>query len=70
MKLKNLFTRTMAAWCLLMLGIVLLVSACTSSTSPGSSPSSPSSGGGGGYSIIRLFHQEIHSFLPSHQGNK
>jgi hypothetical protein len=58
------FTRALAAkWCLLILSILLLLSACGGSSSPNSQPKSTPSSGGSGYSIISLFNQEVHFFL-------
>jgi hypothetical protein len=62
MKKREIFTRVLAAqWCLLMLGILLLLSACGGSSSPGSQPKSTPSNGG--YSFIQLVNQEFHTFL-------
>jgi hypothetical protein len=59
------FTRVLAAkWCLLMLSILLLLSACGGSSNPGSQPNgTPQPTNGGGYSLISLFNQEINFFL-------
>jgi hypothetical protein len=62
MKKRKIFTRVLAAqWCLLMLGALLLLSACGGSSSPGSQPNSTPSNGG--YSVIQLLNQESHFLL-------
>lgn len=53
MKQRSMFMQMRVVFlCLLMLGILLLVSACGDSSGPGSQPNTPSNGG---YSIIHLF---------------
>ena len=69
---RNAFTYALAAkFCLLMLGVLLLLSACGNSSSPGSQPApgntpqaTPPSNGG--YSIITLIEQEMQFFLAPH----
>ena len=68
---KNTFTHALAAkWCLLILSILLLLSACGSTSTPAAQPNTTppptptqSPNYGGGYSIITLLNQEIHLFL-------
>jgi len=60
--------RLMAALCLLMLIVSLLLAACGSYSSPGSSPNGTpqATPTNGGYSIIVLFENEIQLFLVTH----
>ncbi|HLG64522.1 MAG TPA: hypothetical protein VKY19_21470 [Ktedonosporobacter sp.] len=66
---RNPFIHALSAkFCLLMLGILLLLAACGSSSSPGSQPApgntpQPTQPSNGGYSIITLIQQEMHLFL-------
>jgi hypothetical protein len=63
---KNTYAHPLAAkWCLLMLSIPLLFSACGNASSPGSQPNSPSQATPtkGGYSLISVLDQEIQFFL-------
>lgn len=60
MKQRGIFPRSLAIFCCLLLGILLLLSACSNSSKPGSQPGgSPSNGG---YSIIQLFDKESQFF--------
>lgn len=67
---RNALKHTLAAnYCLLMLSILLLLSACGSYSNPGSQPNGTpqATPANGGYSIISLFDKEIQLFLaPSH----
>jgi len=61
---KYPFTRKLAAkWCVLMLSILLLLSACGGTSSPGSQPNSTPQPTKGGYSLIALLDQEMQLFL-------
>ncbi|HZO71850.1 MAG TPA: hypothetical protein VFB60_06575 [Ktedonobacteraceae bacterium] len=67
---KNPFIHALSAkFCLLMLGILLLLAACSSTGSPssqpapGNTPQPTSPPSNGGYSIITLLQQEMHFFL-------
>lgn len=58
MKKRNILIRARLVLCCLMLaGVLLLVSACSDSSGPGSQPSNRN-----GYSIIQLVTQEVHFF--------
>ena len=54
-----------AKWCLLMLSIPLIFSACGGSSSPSSQPNSPQQATPtkSGYSLISLLDQEVQFFL-------
>lgn len=70
---RNTFFNTLTAkFCLLTLGILLLLAACGNDSGPGSQPApgntpqaTPTSSNGG-YSIITLIEQEMQLFLAPH----
>lgn len=50
--------RTLLLSALLLLGVLLLVAACSGSSNPGSQPNNTPSNGG--YSLVQLMNQELH----------
>lgn len=73
MQRNTFFNALTAKFCLLMLGILLLVAACGNDSGPGSQPApgntpqaTPTQPTNGGYSIITLIEQEMQFFLAPH----